>query len=166
MAGSHGSRQRAASPLAGVGALDWGILDGSVGPRVRLLRNTLQAASLNASEPFGLPTGSLTVMALVAANPDSSQAALAEKAGITGPSLVGILDELESRGLVARRRDPDDRRRNRLGLTAEGEAQMHRMFATVTGIEAAIREELGEEDMARLAILLDRAIAACGRSRA
>lgn len=144
-------------------ALDWGILDGSVGPRIRLLRNALQAASLDASVPWGLPTGSLTVMALVAANPGSSQAGLANMAGITGPSLVGILDELEQRGLVSRTRDAVDRRRNVLGLTATGEATMAELFATVTGIEAAIREELGEAGMTQLKALLDRAIAALGK---
>ena len=55
--------------------LDWGILEGSVGPRVRLLRNALSARSIAASAPHGLPTGSLTVLALIAANPGSSQAA-------------------------------------------------------------------------------------------
>ena len=45
-------------------ALDWGILEGSVGPRVRLLRNALSARSIAVSAPHGLPTGSLTVLAL------------------------------------------------------------------------------------------------------
>lgn len=147
----------------GAGALDWGILDGSVGPRVRLLRNVLNAGSLAASEPFGLPTGSLTVMALVAANPGSSQAELAAMAGITGPSLVGLLDELERRGLVGRTRDTADRRRNVLALTAGGAEMMARMFATVSPIETPIRAELGDSGLAELTGLLDRAIAALER---
>lgn len=145
--------------------LDWGILDGSIGPRVRLLRNALQAASLEVSAPFGLPTGSLTVMALVSANPRSSQAELADLAGITCPSLVGILDELQRRGFVTRSRDEKDRRRNLLLLTPEGHALLERLFATVTGIEAPVRDELGESGMAQLTALLDRAILALDRSR-
>ena len=39
--------------------LDWGILEGSVGPRVRLLRNALSARSIAVSAAQGLPTGSL-----------------------------------------------------------------------------------------------------------
>ncbi|TIX50667.1 MarR family transcriptional regulator [Alteraurantiacibacter aquimixticola] len=113
------------------------------------------------SEPFGLPTGSLTVMALVEANPGSSQAALATQAGITGPSLVGILDELEKRGLVRRERSPTDRRRNMLVLTDEGKAMSERLFTAVDAIETPIREALGKEDYAQLIAALERAIAAC-----
>jgi DNA-binding MarR family transcriptional regulator len=140
--------------------LDWGILERSIGPRVRLLRNALQAGSLTSSEPFGLPTGSLTVMALVAANPGSSQAKLAAMAGITGPSLVGILDDLEQRKLLARTRDAVDRRRNMLALTAQGTATMNTLFSAVDPIEAPMRAALGEVDLLQLTALLDRAIAA------
>ena len=75
-------------------ALDWGILEGSVGPRVRLLRNALSARSIAVSAPHGLPTGSLTVLALIAANPGSSQTALASRAGLNKSALVGIIDQL------------------------------------------------------------------------
>ena len=145
--------------------MDWGILERSIGPRARLLRNALQAGSLAMSEPFGLPTGSLTVMALVAANPGSSQAELAAMAGITGPSLVGILDDLEQRGLVARTRDAADRRRNMLTLTPAGTETMTALFAAVSPIEAPLLEALGEADLLQLAALLDRAIAALNQPR-
>lgn len=140
--------------------LDWGILDGSIGPRVRLLRNTLAAGSVTVSEPFGLPTGSLTVLALIAANPGCAQVELAAMAGISGPTLVGIMAELEQRSLLTRQRDEADRRRNLVVLTDAGQAMMGTLFAQVTQIEAPVRAALGPQDMARLAALLDRAIAA------
>lgn len=140
--------------------LSWGILDGSVGPRVRLLRNVLSARSISVSAPYGLPTGSLTVLSLVAANPGSSQTALAHRAGINKSALVGIVDELERRGLAARDRSSDDRRRNSLSVTDEGRQAMDALFAQVTQEEASVREALGEKDMAALLALLDRAIAA------
>ncbi len=124
----------------------------------------LNAASISVSEPFDLPTGSLTVMALVSANPGSSQADLAARAGITSPSLVGIIDDLEKRGLLSRERSPTDRRRNMLLLTKQGEKRMAELFATVTEIEQPIRDALGPRDLAKLAALLDRAVEAVGRS--
>jgi DNA-binding MarR family transcriptional regulator len=120
----------------------------------------LNGASISVSEPFDLPTGSLTVMALVSANPGRSQADLAARAGITSPSLVGIIDDLEQRGLLKRERSSTDRRRNMLVLTAKGEKQMTDLFATVTEIEKPIRDALGPKDVARLAELLDRAVEA------
>lgn len=142
--------------------LSWGILDGSIGPRVRLLRNVLSARSIAVSAPYGLPTGSLTVLALIAANPGSSQSALAGRAGLNKSALVGIIDELERKGLAARTRSPVDRRRYGLTVTPDGERTMDALFAVVTEQEAVVREALGPEDMATLLSLLDRATKALG----
>lgn len=143
--------------------LDWGILEGSVGPRVRLLRNTLSARSIAVSAPHGLPTGSLTVLALIAANPGSSQTALATRAGLNKSALVGIVDQLERRGLVERERVATDRRRYEVVVTEKGEATMHELFERVTAEEQPIRDALGPKDMATLLALIDRAIEATGK---
>ena len=144
-------------------ALDWGILAGSVGPRVRLLRNALSARSIAVSAPHGLPTGSLTVLALIAANPGSSQTALASRAGLNKSALVGIVDQLEQRGLVERDRAAADRRRYQVSVTAEGDNAMRELFAVVDRQERDIRDVFGKRDMIALLDLLDRAIAALER---
>ena len=141
-------------------SLDWGILEGSVGPRARLLRNALSARSIAVSAPHGLPTGSLTVLALIAANPGSSQTALAGRAGLNKSALVGIVDELERRGLVERDRAASDRRRYQVSVTPEGEQAMRALFAVVTREEGPIRDALGKRDMIALLTLLDRAVEA------
>ncbi|GAA0270753.1 hypothetical protein GCM10009127_08600 [Alteraurantiacibacter aestuarii] len=127
---------------------------------MRLLRNLLQARSIAVSEPFGLPTGSLTLLALISANPHSSQAELAAQAGITGPNVVGIIDELERRDLVTRERSSVDRRRNMVLLSEKGERTMHTLFAEVSKIEAPIREELGDEDLAKFIDYIERTLVA------
>src|SRR5687767_4685886 len=119
-------------------ALDWGILEGSVGPRVRLLRNALSARSIAVSAPYGLPTGSLTVLALIAANPGSSQSALASRAGLNKSALVGIVDQLEQSGLVDRGRARGDRRRYEVSVTPDGKRAMAALFAVVTREEEPI----------------------------
>ena len=141
-------------------SLDWGILEGSVGPRARLLRNALSARSIAVSAPHGLPTGSLTVLALIAANPGSSQTALAGRAGLNKSALVGIVEGLEQRGFVDRDRAASDRRRYRVSVTAEGEQAMRALFALVDSEEQPIRDALGKRDMITLLALLDRAIEA------
>jgi DNA-binding MarR family transcriptional regulator len=146
--------------------LDWGPLANSVGPRFRLLRNILHARSLAVSEPYHLPTGSLTIMCLIAANPGSSQKQLADWAGITSPGLVGVVDELEARGLVARVRSKTDRRCNSLVLSEDGERTMQTLLAEVSQIEAPIRDALGPADMRRLIDLIDRALQAMQQPRA
>jgi DNA-binding MarR family transcriptional regulator len=141
-------------------ALDWGLLAGSVGPRVRLLRNALTARSIAVSAPYGLPTGSLTVLALIAANPGSSQSALAKRAGLNKSALVGIVDQLEARGLAARDRSTSDRRRNQITVTPAGEAAMQALFVAVAAEESLVRDALGSADLEVLLGLLDKAIAA------
>lgn len=48
------------------------------------------------------------------------QAELAEQLGITQPSLVRTLDQLEAMALVERLSHPDDKRSNRIALTPAG----------------------------------------------
>jgi DNA-binding MarR family transcriptional regulator len=139
---------------------DWGLLSDTVGPRVRLLRNTLAARSIAALEDFGLPTGSLTVLSLIAANPGSSQTVLAKAAGLNKSALVGIVDELEKRGLAARDRSANDRRRNQLSVTAQGEVATKAMFDRMREGEDLVRDALGSNDLRKLLELIDRANAA------
>ena len=138
----------------------WGQLANTVGPRVRLLRNALAVRSIAALEQFGLPTGSLTVLSLIAANPGSSQTVLAKAAGLNKSALVGIVDELEKRELAARDRSASDRRRNHLSVTPAGEAAMKSMFERVRKGEETVRDALGANEHRRLLDLLDRANAA------
>lgn len=138
--------------------LDWGLLELSAGPRIRLLRNLLNARSISVSEPFDLPTGSLTVMALIGANEGRSQTELADQAGLPTPSMVVLVDKLEKRGLVTRVRSETDRRRNDLLLTSEGKKVTEDLFAAVTVIEAPLREALGEGDFPRFIAMLDKSL--------
>jgi DNA-binding MarR family transcriptional regulator len=145
------------------GPLSWGFFDDCVGPAALLLSNALTSRSLAALTPFGLPAGSLSLLTLIHANPDCSQADLSRATGMSQSGVVGILDVLEQAGLAARSQWPGDRRRNKLSLTAEGEAQLRRMVEVQIAQEEAIREALGTEELRRLIALLRRAHAAVER---
>src|SRR5258705_5272215 len=62
--------------------------------------------------------------------PGPSQRGLADALGMHAPRLVALIDELEDRGLVARDRDPDDRRNYAISLTDEG----RRALAQLAGV--------------------------------
>ena len=144
--------------------LDWGLLDGVVGPHVRLLRNLLTSRSLAALAPFGLPPGSLSLLTLIHANPGCSQSDLAQATGLNKSAIVAILDELEQRDLALRGRASNDRRRNCLSLTSAGEEQIHQMLAVQIAQEAPIRTELSKAELLQLISLLTRANIAVART--
>ena len=96
--------------------LSWGYFDDCVGPVALLLSNALASRSFAALAPFGLPAGSLSLLTLIHANPNCSQADLSRATGMSQSGVVSILDELERHGLAARSQWPGDRRRNFLGL--------------------------------------------------
>jgi DNA-binding MarR family transcriptional regulator len=60
------------------------------------------------------------LLRLIAWNPGQSQQAIARQLGTPPSRLVLLVDGLEKRGLLERRRDPADRRHYALYLTGEG----------------------------------------------
>jgi DNA-binding MarR family transcriptional regulator len=79
----------------------------------RLLRRDFERRS----KGTGLTRAQWAVLAYVARNEGSNQAALADMLDIEPITLVRLLDKLEAAGLVERRPDPADRRVRRLYLT-------------------------------------------------
>jgi DNA-binding MarR family transcriptional regulator len=90
------------------------------------------------------------MLRIIATTPGQSQQAIANQLGTPPSRLVGLVDGLEERGLIERRRNPDDRRHHALYLTDAGVRFMGRMAAVAgahddaicAGLDAAEREQL------------------------
>ncbi|WP_137933051.1 MarR family winged helix-turn-helix transcriptional regulator [Mesorhizobium comanense] len=80
----------------------------------------------------------MSLLALWQLGGEARQGAVADQAGLEGPSLVRLVDLLVAEGLVDRREDPSDRRARILSLTADGEARV----ATINTVLAELRHEL------------------------
>ena len=133
-----------------------GVLEGRVGPQVRLVRNQLAARVLAAFAPFDLPSGAFSILALISANPGCSQSDIAREARLDKSVVVALLDELEAKGILSRVRSAKDRRRNTLMLTASGAAMLRRMNAVAASIERPIEEALSADEIEQLCALLAR----------
>jgi DNA-binding MarR family transcriptional regulator len=96
---------------------------------------------------FGLLT------ALLEAGPLSQQQ-LAEKMRVNRSLVVGIVDDLERRGWVERRRDPADRRSYQLHVTDAGRAAREEMAPHVIRANEQIAEPLTADERKRLNALL------------
>ena len=83
----------------------------------------LRLTGLNADAlaPYGITGRELAVLLVVAGREPESQQQLAVRLGIDRTSMVAFLDALEDKGLVTRRPDPSDRRRNVVVLTTTGQ---------------------------------------------
>ena len=106
-------------------------LRASVGFLVSKAHAALHRTFLALLEPEGLEPRLFGALTAVAATGPVAQAELARRMGVSGARVVQIVDALEDRGLVARRRDPDDRRTQLLHLQPGGADVLERARAAV-----------------------------------
>jgi DNA-binding MarR family transcriptional regulator len=85
---------------------------------------------------------------------DMSQADLHETMEVDPSVLVQLLNPLEERGLVERRRDARDRRRHVVSLTASGERQLERAATAQRDAEDELFAALDAEQRRKLSELL------------
>jgi DNA-binding MarR family transcriptional regulator len=75
------------------------------------------------------------LLASLADEGEASQAQLSRRTGIDPSDVVAALNEMAVNGLVTRRRDASDARRNVVAMTARGRAELRRLDAVVAGIQ-------------------------------
>jgi DNA-binding MarR family transcriptional regulator len=102
------------------------------------------------------------LLRLVAWNPGQSQQAIARQLGTPASRLVLLVDGLEERGLIERRRDPADRRHHALYLTGEGTQFMKELGRLGAAHEDAMTDGLTADERAVLNDLLSRLAARQG----
>jgi MarR family transcriptional regulator for hemolysin len=101
-----------------------------------------------------LPTW-LILMALER-QPWRTQQDLAAAVGIEGPTLTHHLDGMESAGLVARARDPRDRRAVRVEMTEEGDARFHALRRAAVAFDRRLRVGIPDDDVDAVRDVLER----------
>jgi DNA-binding MarR family transcriptional regulator len=89
-------------------------------------------------EPLGLEPQQAALLRYIASADGLSQQALADILGLARSRMVVLIDELEQRDLVERRRSPTDRRAYALHLTGEGQ----KLLDAVLDVSRSYAEEL------------------------
>jgi DNA-binding MarR family transcriptional regulator len=91
--------------------------------------------ALDAFEPTGLNPQHHAVLSLLEEGSCRQQGTLADRLGYDKSLMVGLLDDLEERGLILRKRDPDDRRRHLVSLTPAGKEALGELRAILKQVE-------------------------------
>jgi len=144
-------------------AEDMGLrLDDHTGYLLRVAHDQVHRIAIEGMPEGAHPRDFSLLSALKTTGPISQQQ-LAEQMRVNRTLMVGIVDELERRGWVQRRREPSDRRSYRLHVTPAGEAAMVEMSRPVREASVTYAAHLAEADRKRLQELLRELITESGR---
>ena len=134
--------------------LDLAPLAGHVGFLLRLAQQRVFEEFHRGFGQAGISPARYSVLALLHANPDASQARLAEALRIKPPNLAVLLAEMEAQGLLHRRVDTSNRRANLLRLTEAGRALYEKLTPEILAMEQQVAHRLTSAQYATLIKLL------------
>jgi DNA-binding MarR family transcriptional regulator len=106
----------------------------------------------------GLAPPHAGILRILGATPGITQQALAARLQMVPSRLVALLDTLDSRGLVERRRNQEDRRSHALHLTAQGRKMLATLGEIARDHQRDLLAALSEEERRHLQDLLQRVV--------
>ncbi len=107
--------------------------------------------------PLGIHPSHFGLLTLLSAEEGRSQQQLGDALGIHRNVMVGLVDYLESRGLVERRRHPADRRAYAIHLTPQARELLPRAAAVADALDDELFAGLSADERTALVALLRRA---------
>jgi DNA-binding MarR family transcriptional regulator len=114
-------------------------------------------------KPLGIGPRHFGMLKLLSEHDGMSQQQLAEELVVHRNVMVGLVDELERRELVQRRRHPTDRRAHAVHLLPAGRRLLAHAERVVDGFEAELLAPLAEGERRTAMALLQRISLGAGR---
>jgi DNA-binding MarR family transcriptional regulator len=111
---------------------------------------------VEALAPFDIHARDLGVLRAIERSESASQQRVAERLGVDRTTMVAIIDALEAKGIIIRRPDPGDRRRNVVKLTPAGRTLLREATAASDAAEAELLAPLDRQEGEQLRTLLAR----------
>jgi DNA-binding MarR family transcriptional regulator len=130
----------------------------ATGPIVLLTRLARLVYRRSTVELVGLRLRELGALAYLRDHHKATQHALSQALCIDANNCVLLLNDLEALHYVERRRDPMDRRRHLVGLTATGRTALERAELAQGSVEDDVLGALSADERAVLQRLLSRAL--------
>jgi DNA-binding MarR family transcriptional regulator len=154
---AHARQSRAqepGEPLPAARSADLGRLAGHLGYFVRRAQLWIFQDFIRTLAELDIRPAQYSVLLVIEANPGLSQATLGQVLGIERARLVRLLDGLEARKFVQRRRSKSDRRAHILSLTAQGRSALGRIKVMADAHEQRLARKVGSRNRKTLLRLL------------
>jgi DNA-binding MarR family transcriptional regulator len=144
------------NPVASVETVDTSYLETLIGYNARRAALAVIGLFLERMAVYDLKPVDFSVMSVVAHNPGVTSRQLCAALNILPPNLVGLVQSLESRGLLERCPHPHDGRAMGLHPTEKGQQLMKNAEATASELEMDIGSKLTPHQAQTLVSLLQK----------
>jgi len=146
-----------------IGSMTDGLPDalaGRLGYLLKHAQQSLMVAAAPALAPYGIDGRELAVLAVLGGDVPLSQQEAAGQLGVDRTTMVALVDVLQDKGLVERRRSAQDRRKNIVELTAAGRRCLAGAGQARDRAERRFLAPLGDAEAARFVRALQTLAAA------
>ena len=123
-------------------------LDENIGYQVRMAYVAIRRHFESVMDKLDLTQKQTSVLWLIDANAGVSQIALANELGMDRASMMAIVDRLEERGLIVRKRSLEDGRRQELYDTAKGKKVLAQAKTAIHNHEKWIGQKFAKTELA------------------
>jgi DNA-binding MarR family transcriptional regulator len=144
------------TPAPAVDQVDTSYLESLLGYNARRAALAVIEVFLERMAPYGLRPVDFSVLSLITHNPGITSRQLCNTLGILPPNLVGMINALEKRELIARQPHPRDGRAMGLHLTAVGQKLMRDAERTAAELETQVAARLSASEGKTLIRLLKK----------
>jgi DNA-binding MarR family transcriptional regulator len=135
----------------------------SLARMIGLARRRLKQAVGRRVSVYGLSPQQFWVVIFLSSADGPPLYALTERMRIDAPTASRIVAALVKRGLVTMRRDPDDRRRGQLTLTARGRSLATQLLPLAEEFRGVVERDLSRPESLELRRLLTKVISSLDR---
>ena len=123
---------------------------------IRRILRAAEFASRDLARRSGLTPSQVVVLQIISRGGEVGAGAISEAARLSQATVTALLDKLEERALITRKRDPEDRRRVSVELTTEGRAALADTPDVLQNRFAARFERLADWEQASIIAALER----------
>ncbi len=135
-----------------------GVREQSVGYLVSQMTTRMHSAMNAELEPLNLDIRYFANLITLLIEDELSQAELGQRVGEAQYRTSRIVDGLEERGLVERRKDPNSRRAHRIALTRKGREVAGQLPPIIRRVNRTVLKKLSKGEQQQLTALLAKAL--------